>query len=156
MTRALLLSVRPRFAQGLLAGTKTVEVRRRFPNIPEDTTVVLYSSSPDKAILGTVRTRRLVRSDAAEIWRNYSDAIDLSYRELADYLAGASECTVLEVDTPDLWPRAVTLAELRRHLRIEPAQSFRYVTATELNRLRRLAERAGKAPLTWAEEQQPR
>lgn len=139
MSRALLLSVRPRFAQGLLAGTKTAEVRRRFPEVPEGTTVIVYSSSPEKAVLGTMRTRRLVRSNTEEIWREYSHAIGIGQAELTDYLEGATDCSVLELDTPNLWPHPIGLAELRRQLGIEPAQSFRYLNAKQLSRLQCLA-----------------
>lgn len=139
MSRALLLSVRPRFARGLLAGTKTAEVRRRFPEVHEGTTVIIYSSSPDKAILGTMRASRLVRSDKEEIWHQYSHAIGIGYAELTDYLEGAKSCSVLELDTPTLWRRPVGLAELRRHLGIEPAQSFRYLNTKQLSRLQTLA-----------------
>lgn len=139
MSRALLLSVRPRFARGLLAGTKTAEVRRRFPEVHEGTTVIIYSSSPDKAVLGTMRTRRLVRSNTEEIWREYSHAIGIGQAELTDYLEGATDCSVLELDTPNLWPRPVGLAELRRQMGIEPAQSFRYLNTKQLSRLQTLA-----------------
>lgn len=148
MSRALLLSVRPRFARGLLAGTKTAEVRRRFPEVPEGTTVIIYSSSPEKAVLGTMRTRRLVRSNTEEIWREYSHAIGIGHAELTDYLEGATDCSVLELDTPNLWPRPVGLAELRRQLGIEPAQSFRYLNTKQLTRLQGLAgESADSAPI---------
>lgn len=136
MSRALLLSVRPRFARALLDGTKTAEIRRRFPNVPEGMTVVIYASSPEKAVLGTMRARRLVRSNTEKIWRDYSDVIGLENSELIEYLEGASECSVLELDAPERWSRSIALAELRRVLHIEPAQSFRYLSEKQLFRLR--------------------
>lgn len=138
MSRVLLLSVRPRFAQGLLSGTKTAEVRRRFPEISADTTVAIYSSSPEKAVLGTMKVRALVRSTAAGIWRDYEDAIAIDRAELSDYLEGASECCVIELDTPKLWPQPVSLDLMRRVLRVEPAQSFRYLTSRQLAKLEAL------------------
>lgn len=145
MNRVLLLSVRPRFAQSLLAGTKTAEIRRRFPDVPEGMSVVIYSSSPQKAVLGTMRARRLVRSNVVDIWQQYSDVIDIQQAELADYLAGASECSVLELDSPNVWSRPVPLEDLRRVLRVEPAQSFRYLTPKQLSRLEKLTEGLGVA-----------
>lgn len=139
MNRVLLLSVRPRFAQGLLAGTKTAEIRRRFPDVPERMTVVIYSTSPEKAVLGTMRARRLVRSNAQDIWRDYSDVIGVERAELTEYLDGASECSVLELDTPTRWGRPVGLAELRHLLHVEPAQSFRYLNGKQLMRLHALS-----------------
>lgn len=135
MTRSLLLSVRPRFAQALLAGTKTVEIRRRFPDVPAGMMVVVYSSSPEKAVIGTMQAKALVRSTAIAIWRDYSEAIALEESELTDYLDGASECSVLELSHPQLWPSPVSLNELRRVLHLEPAQSFRYLNHRQLAKL---------------------
>lgn len=139
MSRVLLLSVRPRFAQGLLSGMKTAEVRRRFPEVSTDTTVVIYSSSPEKAVLGTMKVRALVRSTAAGIWQDYEDAIAIDRAELSGYLEGASECCVIELDTPTVWSQPVSLGAMRQSLRVEPPQSFRYLTTRQLAKLEALA-----------------
>lgn len=144
MTRSLLLSVRPRFAQALLGGTKTAEIRRRFPDVPAGMTVVVYSSSPEKAVIGTMQAEALIRSTAAAIWRDYSEAIALEESELTDYLDGASECSVLELSQPQLWPNPVPLDDLRRVLHLEPAQSFRYLNHRQLAKLTALGT-AGEA-----------
>lgn len=86
-----------------------------------------------------MRARRLVRSDSEEIWRQYSHAIGIGHAELTDYLDGATNCSVLELDTPNLWSRPVGLTELRRHLGVEPAQSFRYLNLKQLSSLQGLA-----------------
>jgi predicted transcriptional regulator len=139
MSRVLLLSVRPRFARGLLGGTKTAEIRRRFPDVPEGMVVIIYSSSPEKSVLGTMRVRRLVRTTAEEIWRNYSGVIGIGQAELAAYLYGASESSVLELEAPNMWSRPVPLESLRQQLHVEPAQSFRYLTDQQLARLEDLS-----------------
>lgn len=120
-------------------GTKTAEVRRRFPDVPEGMTVVIYSTSPEKAVLGTMRARRLVRSNTDQIWRDYSDVIGIEQAELTEYLHEASECSVLELDAPNQWAKPVGLAELRRSIHVEPAQSFRYLSVKQLARLQDLA-----------------
>ncbi len=95
-----------------------------------------------------MRTRRLVRINTEEIWREYSHAIGIGRAELADYLDGATNSSVLELDNPNLWSRPVGLAELRRQLGVEPAQSFRYLNAKQLSRLQGLARRnADSAPM---------
>lgn len=149
MSRSLLLSVRPRFARALLAGTKTAEIRRRFPNVPAGTTVVIYSSSPEKSVLGTMKSAGLIRSDPDAIWRDYSDVIGLERSELTAYLDGASECSVLELGQPQMWPSPVPLAQLRRVLRLEPAQSFRYLTARQLASLADLGTAHRTEPVTF-------
>ena len=41
--RALVLSLKPRFAEAILSGTKTVEVRRVMPRITVPTLALLYA-----------------------------------------------------------------------------------------------------------------
>ena len=47
------LSLKPRFAEAILAGTKTVELRRTTPKIEVPTRALLYTSTPVRALLGT-------------------------------------------------------------------------------------------------------
>ena len=51
--RMIVLSLKPRFAQAILAGVKTVELRRTVPKIVIPTRALLYASSPVRALLGT-------------------------------------------------------------------------------------------------------
>jgi hypothetical protein len=48
--RTLLLSLRPQFADAILSGTKTVELRRRPINAQSGTPILLYASRPTMAI----------------------------------------------------------------------------------------------------------
>lgn len=155
MTRVLLLSVRPRFARALLDGTKTVEVRRRFPDVPAGTPVVLYSSSPERALLGTMRVRALVRIEAEDIWRTYKDEISIQWDELSAYLNGASMSSVLELESPVTWRHAVPLDSMRRTLGLEPPQSFRYLTARQLSKFEAIGSRPSNVNQSGAALRQP-
>jgi predicted transcriptional regulator len=137
-SRAVLLSVQPEFARSLLAGTKTAEVRRRFPDQPDGTVVYVYSSSPDKQLVGTLRTKAVHRCRPNSVWDRFRDVIGISRAYLNDYLAGASEAVIIELGNPVRWNRPISLEELRRHVEVEPPQSFRYLSdeqVTELDRL---------------------
>lgn len=155
MSRVLLLSVRPRFARALLDGTKTVEVRRRFPDVPSGTKVVLYSSSPERAVLGTMRVRALGRMAAEDIWRNYRDEIFIEWDELSDYLNGADRSSILELESPVTWPHPVPLNSMRRMIGLEPPQSFRYLTERQLSKVEAAASRPSDALPTSPEVHPP-
>lgn len=139
MTRALLLSIKTQYARAILEGRKTIQVRRRFPNIDPGTTVVLYSSSPEKAVLGTVRLRRTieVNPDCVRGW--HGSDIGISERDLNAYLEGAEESTLLEVDCPDSWEQPVSLESLRTVLGIEPSQSFRYLATEQVEQAKQFS-----------------
>ncbi|MDQ7876576.1 ASCH domain-containing protein [Microbacterium sp. QXD-8] len=125
---AVLLSVRPRYAHALLAGTKTAEVRRRFPHQPRGTILYLYSSSPERAILGTVRLHAIDRPSADRVWHLYRDQIEIEEAALDDYLSDLDSAAILRVNDSRRWRHPVPLRDVRARLGIEPPQSFRYLT----------------------------
>ena len=51
--RMVILSLKPRFAEAILAGVKTVELRRTELKIVVPTRALLYAASPVRALLGT-------------------------------------------------------------------------------------------------------
>lgn len=125
---AVLLSVRPRYAHALLAGTKTAEVRRRFPHQPRGTILYLYSSTPERAVLGTVQLEAIDRPNANRVWHLYRDQIGIEEAALSDYLADLDSAAILRVNNVRRWRHSVPLRDLRLRLGIEPSQSFRYLT----------------------------
>ncbi|SFO06949.1 ASCH domain-containing protein [Amycolatopsis rubida] len=46
------MSLRPRFAEAILDGTKTIELRRTRVSAPPGTKLVLYASAPTMAVVG--------------------------------------------------------------------------------------------------------
>ena len=52
MPTRVLLSVKPQFAEAILAGVKTFEFRRALFRRPDIKTVVLYASSPTCKVVG--------------------------------------------------------------------------------------------------------
>lgn len=132
MAQAVLLSVKPRYAHEILSGRKTVEVRRRFPIIPSGTTVVIYSTSPERAIIGTVLVKRSTKVDPSDVWKLHSKDIRIERDDLIDYLDGASESTLLEVESPLRWDKSVPLDLFRSAIGVEPPQSFRYLQPAQV------------------------
>ncbi|WP_223627105.1 ASCH domain-containing protein [Microbacterium sp. EST19A] len=132
MTRALFLSIKPRYARAILEGRKTIEVRRKFPDLPAGTTIVLYSSSPERAIVGTVRLKQASKLPPDRVWELHSDAIDIPEDALGEYLQGTDASTLLEVERPRAWERPVSLASLRDLLGFGPPQSFRYLDSLQV------------------------
>lgn len=136
MSRAVLLSMKPRFARAILEGRKSVEVRRKFPSIPAGTVVVIYASFPERAVVGTVRLRQTISVSPDRVWDLYSASIDIDQAELDAYLDGAGTSVLLEVDSPDEWSAPVALDKLRNILGIEPPQSFRYLRDEQVQLIR--------------------
>ena len=87
--RMVVLSLKPRFAEAILAGVKTVELRRTVPKIEVPTRALLYATTPVRALLGTCVITNVRSADLALLWREYGSRSDLRYHEFQQYFVGA-------------------------------------------------------------------
>lgn len=129
----LLMSIQPRFADAILDGTKTVELRRKPPRNEPDV-VIIYSSGKARAVLGVARLKGVHTSTPEDIWSKFGWTAGVSRAEFDEYFAGSPTASALELDQPRRGARQVPLVRLRE-IGLEPPQSWRYVerqTATRL------------------------
>ena len=65
--RAIILSIKPKYAELILAGSKTVEFRRVWA-IESVDTIVIYASTPIQKLLGIVKVTEVVKAKPATLW----------------------------------------------------------------------------------------
>jgi predicted transcriptional regulator len=75
----IIISVKPEHARNIIVGRKTVELRRRFA----DTSAIgrwmlIYSSRPEKALIGAVRIANVRRMAVGTLWRAFREQLDAS------------------------------------------------------------------------------
>jgi predicted transcriptional regulator len=134
---ALLISVKPRFADALLSGSKTVELRRVAPKsaAPGDL-VLLYASSPRRELVGQARVKTIVTASATQIWVDAGDRTGLTRDEFDAYFEDCTAAVAIHLEDVEELASARTLSDIR-HLcaGVSPPQSFRYLSPTQVDAL---------------------
>jgi predicted transcriptional regulator len=138
--RAVLLSLQPRFANAITGGKKDVELRRGGAALDANRLVLLYASSPQKAIVGTARAASLTIEEPEAIWSALGHRTLLSKSEFDKYFEGSGVAFAVELESVRAWRRTVPLALLRSELGVEPSQSYRYVTQDQATWLQNYGE----------------
>lgn len=133
--RALVLSLKPRFAEAILDGTKTVEVRRVMPRITVPTLALLYASGSVRALVGTCVVRSVARYPADELWQLHGADTALSRTEFNAYLQGRDSGVALLLESPEPLAAPIPLNTLRQAHGFRPPQSLAYVGHTQRKRL---------------------
>jgi len=88
---ALLMSIRPQYAERVLEGKKKVEIRRRFAPKWTGQRVSLYASRPLGALVGEARIGNVVSGKPAFIWERFSTEVGCSKEQFDRYTEGAQE-----------------------------------------------------------------
>ncbi|MXY09522.1 MAG: ASCH domain-containing protein [Acidimicrobiaceae bacterium] len=138
--RMVVLSLKPRFAEAILSGVKTVELRRTVPKIVVPTLALLYATTPVRALLGTCVITDVRSVGLGALWREYGSRSDLRYHEFQQYFDGVDVGTALALTQPRAFGRRVPLQDLRANPKgFRPPQSFAYVDTKTGDRFIRMA-----------------
>lgn len=124
---AVLISIAPEFVEKIAAGTKTVELRRRFPHIPPGTWMFFYATLPVGAVVGRARILSIERMAVRAIWDVYSEYTGLNRERFDLYFRDVVDGYAIQIsDYEPLEP--IPLPTLRRILPgfVAP-QSYRYL-----------------------------
>lgn len=126
-TPGVLISVRPKFAKEIAVGRKTVELRRRFPQLEPGSWLVIYVTKPVGAVIGMVKVTSVLRAPVEQLWHEVKDYASVSRETYVDYFAGCSEgCGVFLGARRALGPLLPSeVDEIIPGFR--PPQSFRYI-----------------------------
>jgi predicted transcriptional regulator len=126
--RDVLVSIRPHYASKILDGKKTVELRRKFPEVGAiGVTALIYSSSPVRAIVGYARIKHVLKLPVTKIWKEHGAAACISKREFDAYFSGLRDGFAIVFETVQPLKKLFKAADLEAQFGIVPPQSYRYV-----------------------------
>lgn len=119
MSAPLLMSIRPRFAEAILEGEKTFELRRKPPGLEPGARIVIYASAPTCHVVGWFEVARVIIDSPHALWPRVRDRAGVSRAEFRRYFAGSKVAHAIEIRTAE---RVAPVA-----LPIRPPQSWQYL-----------------------------
>ncbi|WNV87649.1 hypothetical protein [Umezawaea sp. Da 62-37] len=146
LSRPVVISLRPRFADAILSGGKTVELRRHRMAAPLGTLLIIYCSAPVMAVVGTVLLEERDTDTPTALWRRYRDHMGLSRAEFREYLSGLAMATALTLRDAQPLKAPLPLRDLRRDGLFQPPQSFRYLSPADPAALQDLLGDSSRTP----------
>ena len=127
--RDVLVSIRPFYASKILDGRKTVELRRKFPEVSAiGAMALIYSSSPVSAVVGRARIKHVLKLPVSKIWKEHGAAACISKDEFDAYFAGLSCGFAIFLESVHPLKEQFKAIDLEAQFGIVPPQSYRYVT----------------------------
>ncbi len=95
---SVILSIKPIYAQAIMAGTKKVEFRKKIFKRPIDK-VFVYSSSPEKKIIGYFTIGEIVEGSPEQLWERFKEVGGIHKKDFFEYYKNSDTGFSIGVDT---------------------------------------------------------
>ncbi len=133
--RVALLSIRPQYANEILAGRKRVEFRRR--PLPDDVTqVVIYATAPVGRVVGAFQVEAIDSTTPSKAWQHYHQVGGIGQEAFDAYYDGTDTAHVIRIRDVQAVESPFALSDVDEALR--PPQSFTYLGDRRWTRARQL------------------
>ena len=97
---ALFMSIQPSYADAILSGTKSVELRCRRPRAAQGTPVVVYASAEVGRIVGVFEIAGILNDTPTGLWRRVRERAAIDKPAYDAYFAGVDVAHAIEVANP--------------------------------------------------------
>lgn len=88
MSTAAIISIKPVYANRILAGTKTIELRKSSMGLGSRDLVLVYSSAPEQCLAFWFRIKSIETLPVEEMWKRYHSRLGIGYEDYAAYFNG--------------------------------------------------------------------
>lgn len=127
MEKEVLLSVKPQYANLLVDGIKTVELRKKFPlDLAKGTKIYIYSSYPEKMVIGECCVENVEQLNIKKLWKIASIRSMISWESFKKYYEGHKSGVAISVNKAKRYDRPIKLEKVNPEITKAP-QSYRYL-----------------------------
>jgi len=97
MSSAAILSIKPVYTNQILAGTKTIELRRSAMGLAIRDVVLVYASAPEQQLSCWFRVKDIETLPVAQMWTRYEKRLGICREDYEAYFGDAESATGLHV-----------------------------------------------------------
>ena len=130
--KAVLLSIKPEYADLIERGCKRVEFRRRFSEDRGSILGFFYVTSPVSQIRFVARIEQTIKANPSELWHQFQQECGVSYIAFSKYFEGTCEGTALVLSDVRSLRQSIDKKDLRiSYPRFSPPQSYKYLSESD-------------------------
>ena len=92
----VLMSIKPKFVEEIFSETKTFELRKKIFKSSINT-IVIYSSSPKKKVVGEIIIDKIISSTPKLLWKSYKNNLGISEKEYFKYYKNSKVAYAIKI-----------------------------------------------------------
>ena len=121
----VLLSIKPKFAEKILDGTKRFEFRKRLFKDPRVKKVIIYATKPIGRVVGEFSIEGYTTGTPEWVWTQTGNYAGISKDYFFEYFLEKEWAVAIHIGKVSRYPDPMQLNQLRENL--SPPQSFVYL-----------------------------
>ena len=122
--RKLLLPIKPKYVDAIIAGTKRVEYRTRIRKDSEVTTALIYRCDDLKKIVAEFTIGGIIKGTPEQVWKQTKELGGIEEKDYFQYFANRNIAYAYQICNLVIYPEATPLSSLG--IKKAP-RSFRYI-----------------------------
>ena len=129
---AVLMSIKPQYAEMIFDGRKTVELRRVCPKVSKGDLILVYVSGPRMALVGGFEVEGIVSSSPSNLRKAHLIQSGVTTAVFDAYFKDSAVAYGIKIGRTWQFDRPTDLKALRRRKGgFQPPQSYRYIRGGE-------------------------
>ncbi len=133
MATALLISVKPEFAEKIFSGDKTIELRKCTPKSLKGDLIIIYSTNPVKAVIGICQVSEIIKLSPKKMWQYHKVSLGIDKKRFDAYYENSETAVGIKLQSICLLSSQISLTKIKSILPdFQPPQTFRYFNKPQL------------------------
>ena len=127
MNKYLFISIREEYTNRIFEGTKKIELRKSKPNVAPGDKVIIYCTSPVKAIVGVAQVKDIIVHKPNTMWRLHSKVLGIDRQSYLDYYGDSEKAIGIVLSKPKKLANNIGLNLIKEQVpSFTPPQTFKY------------------------------
>jgi predicted transcriptional regulator len=132
----LLISVKPEFAEKIINGEKTIELRKSAPKkVRKENYILIYVTSPIKELWGICKISEILKDSPNKFWDNYGSKTGITEEQFKLYFKTNKKAFGIELkEVRNFSKHSIDLQNLRKAFpKFMPPQTYAYINYDDIN-----------------------
>lgn len=134
MEQILILSIKPKYADKILDGTKTIELRKSLPKkVGKGSPLLIYVTTPEKSIQAICEIDSIIDSTPNDLWEIVKESAGISKVEYNKYYNKNKRASAIFLRNIERFEVPIDLTQIRSKIpNFSPPQTFKYVSFLDI------------------------
>lgn len=125
----IFVSIHPQYADKILDGLKTIELRRRFPTLDGfNGRLLIYSTTPVQSVIGFAEIEEVHHLPIKKLWSEFSKEAQIEKTDFLNYFTGVTHGYAVQLKNPKRFAEPLSIEYLKQNYGMIAPQSYRYLS----------------------------